>query len=178
MSSVPKQHLTVRCHLYSIPPNVHDGIFLPHKSPVSVGRSKETKIHLRSCSRNQLELLADYDNREVTVTRRGHQTSQVGTKVLDKNTDYVVKPGEILFVCGNMFPHEITFSTTTATDAAASTSAEETKSAAAAADALKETAVESDQMAGRKRVATECVDTLRDEATDKVSVRKQVKLAP
>ena len=109
------------------------------------------------------------------MTRRGHQTSQVGTKVLDKNTDYVVKPGEILFVCGNMFPHEITFSTTTATDAAASTSAEETKSAA---DALKETAEESDKMAGRKRVATECVDTLGDEATDKVSVRKQVKLAP
>ena len=53
----------VCCYLKNMNPDINLSIELPHDSPVVIGRMPELQITDKTCSRNQLELLANYNKR-------------------------------------------------------------------------------------------------------------------
>jgi len=51
------------CYLKSLSPAQKFRVHLPHDTPVVIGRMPELQISDTTCSRNQLELRANYDKR-------------------------------------------------------------------------------------------------------------------
>jgi len=87
----------------------HNPIALPHNKNVIIGRSRDTKIKDKRCSKNQIELLANCETCSVTVRQIGANITSINGKPLKfGNTAYLEHRDSIEILSGEYF-HIIEF---------------------------------------------------------------------
>ncbi|XP_076807726.1 aprataxin-like [Clavelina lepadiformis] len=98
----------MKCYLRCVRSS-HDDVFLPDKVPVFIGRTKELQITDRTCSRNQLQLTANYSKRYVLVKRLGANLSHIDGMDIPRKQSCQLKSNQTLYVVEMKFPHDIVF---------------------------------------------------------------------
>ncbi|KAK3851702.1 hypothetical protein Pcinc_041666 [Petrolisthes cinctipes] len=89
--------------------NLHPRIHLPNRQTCTIGRSRDTKIKSKRCSKSQVEVLADYTTYTLTVHQVGPNASGVnGTSLLYGNTAQL-KHNDILEILQGEYHHRIEF---------------------------------------------------------------------
>lgn len=89
--------------------NLHAPILLEDGRNHIIGRSKETKIRDKRCSKTQVELLANYSSYTVTVRQLGANTTGVNGKPLEFGNTSVLKHNDILEILLGEHLHRIEF---------------------------------------------------------------------
>ncbi|XP_071529360.1 uncharacterized protein F21D5.5 isoform X1 [Panulirus ornatus] len=89
--------------------NLHPPIVLPHNQNYVIGRSKETKIKSKRCSKAQVELLSDYTSFTVTVRQIGPNVSGVNCKPLLYGNTAHLKHNDTLEILLGEYDHRIEF---------------------------------------------------------------------
>ncbi|KAJ7370555.1 hypothetical protein OS493_031561 [Desmophyllum pertusum] len=95
--------LAICCH------KSHDPIPLPDGKNVFVGRGPLTKISDKKCSRNQVQLTANYLKKEVHVTQLGNNSSSAGGVNLNKGDSASLGPGGTFCLLGDSYGYFIHF---------------------------------------------------------------------
>nr|CAB3264977.1 bifunctional polynucleotide phosphatase/kinase [Phallusia mammillata] len=85
----------------------HDDIYLPDGTTTYVGRSIETKISDKKCSRKQLELCADYSTKSVAMKMIGTTPSSINNCEMAKGESKTLKENETLHIILNLYPHQL-----------------------------------------------------------------------
>ncbi|XP_039262628.2 bifunctional polynucleotide phosphatase/kinase-like [Styela clava] len=85
----------------------HEPIPLPNGVPVILGRSPQTKIIEKICSRKQVELTANYEKESVTLKHLGTNPSMIGQQEIAKGHEKKLKVGDIFYFVVQQYPHEI-----------------------------------------------------------------------
>ncbi|XP_005990983.1 bifunctional polynucleotide phosphatase/kinase [Latimeria chalumnae] len=101
----------MECFLISVDKQ-HDPIPLLDDTPVILGRGPETRITDKKCSRHQVQLVADYKNRIVTVTQFGTNPSSVEEITLNRGGSTLLKEGQTLFIVNGLHPQTLLFKET------------------------------------------------------------------
>ncbi|GFY60120.1 hypothetical protein TNIN_354521 [Trichonephila inaurata madagascariensis] len=70
-----------QCLLRSRNYKFHD-VVLPDQIPVIVGRGPQTKIRDRKCSKNQVQIVANYETRKAVIQQMGPNPSEIDNKLL------------------------------------------------------------------------------------------------
>ncbi|CAL1547555.1 unnamed protein product [Lymnaea stagnalis] len=89
----------------------HGAILLPDGTPITIGRSPETRIIDPRCSRNQVQLTADYKNYKVKVKQLGANNSSIDGIDILQNEEADMGKDSILFILSGQFPHRVNFNT-------------------------------------------------------------------
>lgn len=85
----------------------HRPIPLPHRETVVIGRTKETRISNPRCSREQLEICADWESGDVMVKQLGSNNSAVDDRELFKGEITRLPITSTLHILANEYPHVI-----------------------------------------------------------------------
>ncbi|XP_063245119.1 uncharacterized protein F21D5.5 isoform X2 [Bacillus rossius redtenbacheri] len=99
---------TKKCLLLCIN-STHDPIILPHGKEVIIGRSVETKISDKRCSKQQVSLTADKDKSEVLVKQVGQNGSGINGLLMRKGEAYTLQHGDRLEVLLGQYIHTVEF---------------------------------------------------------------------
>ncbi|GFT86226.1 hypothetical protein NPIL_88431 [Nephila pilipes] len=68
-------------------------VVLPNQVPVIVGRGPQTKIRDRKCSKNQVQIIADYEKKKAVIQQLGPNPSEVDNKLLVFQAEAEVSDG-------------------------------------------------------------------------------------
>ncbi|GAB1597666.1 uncharacterized protein F21D5.5-like [Argonauta hians] len=83
----------------------HRPIPLPHRETVIIGRTKQTRISNPRCSREQLEICADWESGEVLIKQIGSNNSAVDNKELNKGEITRLPDNATLYILTGEHPH-------------------------------------------------------------------------
>ncbi|XP_014773495.1 uncharacterized protein F21D5.5 isoform X1 [Octopus bimaculoides] len=83
----------------------HRPIPLPHRETVIIGRTKQTLISDARCSREQLEICADWESGEVLIKQIGSNNSAVDDKELNKGEITRLPNNATLYILTGEYPH-------------------------------------------------------------------------
>ncbi|KAK3745074.1 hypothetical protein QZH41_014559 [Actinostola sp. cb2023] len=89
--------------------NTHDPIALPDGKDIIVGRLPLLKIKNPKCSRNQVQLTANYKEKEVQVKQLGKNPSSIGDQELKQGETSLLGPGGNICLLNKDYPHFIYF---------------------------------------------------------------------
>ena len=97
-----------KCLLKSLSDEFND-IIIWNCEPYFLGRSKETRIKDKLCSKQQLEIKADFGLKECTVQKLGANCSSVSSVPLSKGTCVTAKHGDVIEVLTGKYKYRIEF---------------------------------------------------------------------
>lgn len=106
--SVSVASLEMKCFLESVDKK-HSPIELPNGVAVILGRSPQTCIADRKCSKNQVELVANIEKRIVRVTQLGPNPTTVGEVNLKQGESTLMNGDQTLYMVNSVYPYTLVF---------------------------------------------------------------------
>ncbi|KAF2356691.1 Polynucleotide 3'-phosphatase [Trinorchestia longiramus] len=99
----------MRCVLRSLDPESHCDFTVWDCNPVKIGRSRDTRIKDKRCSKEQVEITCDLHALKCIVTQLGRNSSALNGNILQQRLPLVAEHGDILEVLAGSYKYKIEF---------------------------------------------------------------------